>query len=63
MERRFGLAGYAFWLELTKQSMTPSMTVLSTTVAKAVQLSTTEAGAIYVFSKLRQKFACGPPTA
>jgi len=31
-------------------------TVLSTIVAKAVQLSATEAGAIYVFSKLRQKF-------
>ena len=31
-------------------------TVLSTIVAKAVQLSSTEAGAIYVFSKLRQKF-------
>ena len=31
-------------------------TVLSTIVAKAVQLSTTEAGAIYVFSKVRQKF-------
>ena len=31
-------------------------TVLSTIVAKAVQLSTTDAGAIYVFSKLRQKF-------
>jgi signal transduction histidine kinase len=31
-------------------------TVLSTIVAKAVQLSATEAGAIYVFSKQRQKF-------
>ena len=31
-------------------------TVLSTIVAKAVQLSSTDAGAIYVFSKLRQKF-------
>ncbi|MFL5119699.1 MAG: GAF domain-containing protein, partial [Microvirga sp.] len=31
-------------------------TVLSTIVAKAVQLSATEAGAIYVFSNLRQKF-------
>jgi two-component system NtrC family sensor kinase len=31
-------------------------TVLSTIVAKAVQLSSTEAGAIYVFSKSRQKF-------
>ena len=31
-------------------------TVLSTIVAKAVQLSATEAGAIYVFSKLRQNF-------
>ena len=31
-------------------------TVLSTIVAKAVQLSTTDAGAIYVFSKLRQEF-------
>src|SRR4051794_4109551 len=31
-------------------------TVLSTIVAKAVQLSATDAGAIYVFSKLRQKF-------
>jgi GAF domain-containing protein/sensor histidine kinase YesM len=31
-------------------------TVLSTIVAKAVQLSATEAGAIYVYSKLRQKF-------
>jgi len=31
-------------------------TVLKTIVAKAVQLSATDAGAIYVFSKLRQKF-------
>jgi signal transduction histidine kinase len=31
-------------------------TVLNTIVAKAVQLSATEAGAIYVFSNLRQKF-------
>jgi GAF domain-containing protein/HAMP domain-containing protein/anti-sigma regulatory factor (Ser/Thr protein kinase) len=31
-------------------------TVLSTIVAKAVQLSSTDAGAIYVFSNLRQKF-------
>ena len=31
-------------------------TVLSTIVAKAVQLSATDAGAIYVFSKLRQEF-------
>ena len=31
-------------------------TVLSTIVAKAAQLSATEAGAIYVFSKLRQRF-------
>src|SRR3954451_22265472 len=31
-------------------------TLLSTIVAKAVQLSATDAGAIYVFSKLRQKF-------
>ena len=31
-------------------------TVLSTIVAKAVQLSVTDAGAIYVFSNLRQKF-------
>ena len=31
-------------------------TVLSTIVAKAVQLSATDAGAIYVFSNLRQKF-------
>ena len=31
-------------------------TVLSTIVAKAAQLSATEAGAIYVFSKLRQQF-------
>jgi signal transduction histidine kinase len=31
-------------------------TVLDTIVAKAVQLSATDAGAIYVFSKLRQKF-------
>ena len=31
-------------------------TVLSTIVAKAVQLSGTDAGAIYVFSNLRQKF-------
>ena len=31
-------------------------TVLSTIVAKAVQLSATDAGAIYVFSRLRQKF-------
>ena len=31
-------------------------TVLETIVAKAVQLSATDAGAIYVFSKLRQKF-------
>ena len=31
-------------------------TVLNTIVAKAVQLSGTDAGAIYVFSNLRQKF-------
>jgi GAF domain-containing protein len=31
-------------------------TVLSTIVSKAVQLSSTDAGAIYVFSNLRQKF-------
>ncbi len=31
-------------------------TVLNTIVAKAVQLSATDAGAIYVFSNLRQKF-------
>src|SRR5215203_4912683 len=31
-------------------------TVLDTIVTKAVQLSVTDAGAIYVFSKLRQKF-------
>jgi two-component system NtrC family sensor kinase len=31
-------------------------TVLDTIVAKAVQLSATDAGAIYVFSKLRQQF-------
>jgi GAF domain-containing protein len=31
-------------------------TVLDTIVEKAVQLSATDAGAIYVFSKLRQKF-------
>jgi signal transduction histidine kinase/CheY-like chemotaxis protein len=31
-------------------------TVLNTIVAKAVQLSSTDAGAIYVFSNLRQKF-------
>ena len=31
-------------------------TVLSTIVAKAVQLSSTDAGAIYVFSNLRQRF-------
>ena len=31
-------------------------TVLNTIVAKAVQLSATDAGAIYVFSHLRQKF-------
>jgi signal transduction histidine kinase len=31
-------------------------TVLTTIVAKAVQLSSTEAGAIYVFSKTRQEF-------
>jgi signal transduction protein with GAF and PtsI domain len=31
-------------------------TVLDTIVAKAVQLSATDAGAIYVFSNLRQKF-------
>jgi len=31
-------------------------TVLDTIVAKAVELSSTDAGAIYVFSKLRQKF-------
>jgi len=30
--------------------------VLDTIVAKAVELSSTDAGAIYVFSKLRQKF-------
>ena len=31
-------------------------TVLATIVAKAVQLSSTDAGAIYVFSKMRQRF-------
>src|SRR5215218_1133720 len=37
-------------------------TVLSTIVAKAVQLSATDAGAIYVFSKLRQESCYAPRT-
>ena len=38
-------------------------TVLSTIVAKAVQLSGTEAGAIYVFDDRSANFICAPPTA
>ena len=38
-------------------------TVLSTIVAKAVQLSGTEAGAIYVFDDGNANFICAPPTA
>ena len=39
-------------------------TVLSTIVAKAVQLSGTEAGAIYVFDGCATaNFICAPPTA
>ena len=38
-------------------------TVLSTIVAKAVQLSGTEAGAIYVFDDCSASFSCAPPTA
>ena len=38
-------------------------TVLSTIVAKAAQLSGTEAGAIYVFDKRNANFVCAPPTA
>ena len=38
-------------------------TVLSTIVAKAVQLSGTEAGAIYVFDDGSANFVCAPPTA
>ena len=38
-------------------------TVLSTIVAKAVQLSSTEAGAIYVFDDLQTHFICAPRTA
>ena len=38
-------------------------TVLSTIVAKAVQLSGTEAGAIYVFDESNANFICAPPTA
>ena len=38
-------------------------TVLSTIVAKAVQLSSTEAGAIYVFDDSNGNFVCAPPTA
>ena len=37
-------------------------TVLSTIVANAVQLSGTEAGAIYVFEKCNANFSCVPPT-
>jgi hypothetical protein len=35
-------------------------TVLSTIVAKAVQLSDTDAGAIYVFDAGKANFACAP---
>ena len=38
-------------------------TVLSTIVAKAAQLSSTEAGAIYVFDDAQREFICAPPTA
>ena len=38
-------------------------TVLSTIVAKAAQLSGTEAGAIYVFDDSDANFICAPPTA
>ena len=38
-------------------------TVLSTIVAKAVQLSGTEAGAIYVFDECSANFTYAPPTA
>ena len=38
-------------------------TVLSTIVAKAVQLSGTEAGAIYVFDELQCEFRCVRPMA
>ena len=38
-------------------------TVLSTIVAKAVQLSGTEAGAIYVFEIGSANFICAPLTA
>jgi two-component system, NtrC family, sensor kinase len=38
-------------------------TVLSTIVAKAVQLSGTEAGAIYVFDDLQREFHLRPPMA
>ena len=38
-------------------------TVLSTIVAKAVQLSGTEAGAIYVFDEWSANFICVPPMA
>ena len=38
-------------------------TVLSTIVANAVQLSGTEAGAIYVFDNTQREFICAPPTA
>ena len=38
-------------------------TVLSTIVAKAVQLSNTDAGAIYVFDDATANSTCAPPTA
>ena len=38
-------------------------TVLTTIVGKAVQLSDTEAGAIYVFDEDARNFACTLPTA
>ena len=38
-------------------------TVLSTIVAKAVQLSGTDAGAIYVFDDWSANFACVRPMA
>ena len=38
-------------------------TVLETIVAKAVQLSNTDAGAIYVFDECSANFICAPPTA
>ena len=38
-------------------------TVLTTIVGRAVQLSRTDAGAIYVFDEEARSFACMPPTA